>query len=77
MCNVFRQVHITTAKENNLLAHNGQNAEDRMGWKEAYAANKIKLVDAKARSVKILSIKDVVPDGLIDMVMDLRVGWKY
>lgn len=76
MCNVFRQVHITTAKENQALSHNGQNAEDRMGWKKAYAANNIDLVDAGARPIWVDSIKDVVPEGLIEMTMDLRVGWK-
>lgn len=76
ICNVFRQVHITTAKENMLLAHNGQNAEDRMGWKKAYAANNIELVDANARPVNVKSIKHVVPEGLIEMTMELRVGWK-
>lgn len=76
MCNTFRQIHITTAKENNLLAHNGQNAEDRMGWKEAYAKNNIELVDAGTRPIWVDSIKDVVPEGLIEMTMDLRVGWK-
>jgi len=74
MCDVFRQVHITTAKENSMLAHNGQNEDDRMGWSDAYNLNNIQLVDVGLTNVKVLKIRDVAPEGLIEMTMDKRTG---
>ncbi len=72
LCDVFRQVHITTTTENSILSHNGQNAENRVGWKDQYANNNIELVDVGIIPVNILKLTDVASVELIDTAMKMR-----
>lgn len=73
MCEVFRQVHITTKDENERLAVNGQNGKDRKVWQDAYKHNNIVLMDGRVKIVDITYLEDVAPRGLLKKVDEVFV----